>query len=246
MSLVTMSIPILMYHQIAPVPPRAQPLWALNVDPARFRAQMRWMARLGYRGCSMRELLPYLRGERRGKVFGVTFDDGFTNVLHHALPVLAELGFTATCYFVAERLGGHNDWDAHYGVPPTTLMQPREVLAWAASGGEVGSHTLDHCHLPQLPAAAARRQIVESKQRLEEICGTPVESFCYPYGDATADVREIVRASGYSNATMTHRGRARAEDDPFDLPRVAVAGFTGTAKFLYKCLSGVEDRRRGT
>ncbi|MCY0387018.1 polysaccharide deacetylase family protein [Robbsia sp. Bb-Pol-6] len=241
-----MSIPILMYHQIAPVPPRSQPLWTLNVDPARFRLQMRWMQRLGYRGCSVRELLPYLRGEKTGKVFGITFDDGFANVLNNAMPVLCDLGFTATCYFVAQRLGGHNDWDAHYGVAPTPLMQPRELSAWAALGGEVGSHTLDHCHLSRLPPGEAQRQIAESKQRLEDVCGTAVESFCYPYGDATAGVQGMVRAAGYSNGTMTHRGRARASDDLFDLPRVAVAGFTGTAKFLYKCLSGVEDRRRGT
>lgn len=239
-----MSIPILMYHQIAPLPPRTQPLWALTVAPERFRSQMAWMHRLGYQGLSQRALLPYLRGEKTGKVFGITFDDGFDNVREHAMPVLRDFGFTATCYFVARRIGGHNDWDAQYGVPAEPLMDVQGLRAWAAAGHEVGSHTLDHVHLPALSLDEARVQITQSRQALEDLSGSGVESFCYPYGEATPEIQDLVRRADYSNATMTHRGRARASDDAFDLPRVTVAGFTGTLRFLQKCLSGHEDRRR--
>jgi peptidoglycan/xylan/chitin deacetylase (PgdA/CDA1 family) len=239
-----MSIPILMYHQIAALPPRTQPLWALTVAPGRFRSQMAWMHRLGYRGLSQRALLPYLRGEKTGKVFGITFDDGFDNVRVHAMPVLKEFGFTATCYFVAQRVGGYNDWDTHVGVPAAPLMDERSLRAWAQAGHEVGSHTLDHVHLPALTLDDAWSQIERSRHVLEDVSGLGVESFCYPYGEATPEVQGLVQRAGYTNATMTHRGRARASDDVYDLPRVSVAGFTGTLRFLQKCLSGHEDRRR--
>ena len=236
--------PILMYHHIDPVPSRADPLWTLHVAPVAFEAQMRWMQRLGYRGVSMRDLLPYVRGERRGKVFGITFDDGYCNVLDHAAPVLQRLGFTATCYFVSEKLGQYNDWDAHLGARSTALMDADQVRQWAALGQEVGSHTLDHCHLPQVSRQVAERQIRASRHFLEEVVQSPVESFCYPYGDWHPDLAAMVQHAGYSNATVTERGLAGPEDNLFALPRVTVSAFTSLPKFLYRCLTQTEDRRR--
>ena len=97
-----------MYHQVVKPPARGTPLRGLCVDPREFRKQMTWMRRLGYQGLSMRNLMPYLRGERSGRVFGITFDDGYRNVYSNALPVLSELGFTATSYCVANQIGGGN------------------------------------------------------------------------------------------------------------------------------------------
>ncbi|HRL21545.1 MAG TPA: polysaccharide deacetylase family protein, partial [Alcaligenes sp.] len=45
-------------------------------------------------------------------------------------------------------------------------------------------------------------------------------------------------------ATTTNRGLARADDDLFDLPRVTVARSTHIFRFLQKCLTRLEDRRR--
>ena len=84
-----------MYHQIGEPNPKGTPFRGLTVHPDSFARQMRWMRRLGYRGLSMRDVMPYVRGERQGKVFGVTFDDGYRNVHRNAMPVLSELGFTA-------------------------------------------------------------------------------------------------------------------------------------------------------
>ncbi len=88
---------ILTYHQIDLAPPPPAAFRSLYVAPDSFARQMRWLKRLGYRGLSMRDLMPYLRGEKVGKVVGLTFDDGYCNNLHHALPVLQDCGFTATC-----------------------------------------------------------------------------------------------------------------------------------------------------
>ena len=119
-----------MYHQVAPPAPRGTQFRGLTVHPSSFRRQMTWMKRLGYQGLSMRDLTPYLRGERRGKVFGITFDDGFSNVFENALPVLSELGFTSTNYFVANQFGGSNVWDQDKNIPFAALMSAQQVRAW--------------------------------------------------------------------------------------------------------------------
>ncbi len=69
------------------------------VHPDRFRQQMAWLKRLGYRGLSVRDALPYIYGKKQGKVAVITFDDGFENVFRNALPVLQEFGFTAAKLF---------------------------------------------------------------------------------------------------------------------------------------------------
>ena len=71
-----MPIPILMYHQIDTPPVRGTPLRGLVVHPKDFNNQMRWLKWMGYQGLSMRDLEPYLAGEKPGRVFGITLDDG--------------------------------------------------------------------------------------------------------------------------------------------------------------------------
>lgn len=237
-------IPILMYHQIGEPAPRGTPYRSLTVHPDSFRRQMRWLRRFGYLGLSMNDIMPYVRGEKQGKVVGITFDDGYRNVYQNALPVLRENGFTATNYFVVRQLGGGNVWDYEERIPHSDLMSSDEMRDWARQGMEVGSHTLDHPRLTQLSEPEAREQLVASRAQLERLSGKPVTAFCYPYGAENASLRTIARVAGYTNATTTARGLARPDDDPYGLPRVIVARSTHLFRFLQKCMTRLEDRRR--
>lgn len=237
-------IPILMYHQVGQPAAKGSPYRGLTVHPADFKRQMSWMRRFGYRGLSMRDLMPYLTGQRRGKVFGITFDDGYRNVFQNAMPILDELDFTATNYFVARHLDGGNTWDYHKGIPHSDLMSLHEMRQWASAGHEVGSHTLDHVHLSEISPEIAHYQVSQSRVELEQLLGAPVGAFCYPYGDMSPEVRSMVQAAGYVNATTTQRGLVRSSDDLFCLPRITIARSTNIVRFLQKCLTRLEDKRR--
>ncbi len=50
-----------MYHQIGEPNPKGTPFRGLTVHPDDFARQMRWMRFLGYRGLSMRDVMPYVR-----------------------------------------------------------------------------------------------------------------------------------------------------------------------------------------
>lgn len=239
------SIPILMYHQVDVPAPRGTSFRGLTVHPKNFARQMRWMHRLGYRGLSMRDLMPYLKGERSGKVFGITFDDGFRNVFTHALPILTELGFTSTNYLVAHQFDGGNVWDTNNNVPFSPLMSKEEAIAWSMAGQEVGSHTLDHVHLPEISSAQAYEQITQSRRLLSEVVQQDVTAFCYPYGHFKPEHAAMVEQAGYQNATTTQRGLAGPQDGAYLLPRVGIWRSTHLLRFFQKCLTGHEDRRRG-
>lgn len=239
------AIPILTYHQIAPAPPKGTGYRSLSVAPADFAAHMSLLRALGYQGLSMSALLPYLRGERQGKVVGITFDDGYCNNLEHAAPVLRAHGFSATCYAVSSMLGQTNAWDADQGVPPAPLMTAAQLREWVACGQEVGAHTRHHAHLAMLDAAHSLDEIVGCKSELEQQLGVAVQHFCYPYGQyGDVHVRQVAQA-GYLSATTTQRGRCAAGDRMLQLPRVPVLRRTGRTLLWWKLASGYEDRRRG-
>lgn len=120
-------IPILVYHQIDEAPEKGRPFRSLYVAPRSFARQMDWLKALGYTGLSMSALMPYLRGEKTGKVVGITFDDGYLNNLTNALPVLSRHGFSSTCYVVSGLLGQTNVWDEQIGIAQTPLMDEAQL-----------------------------------------------------------------------------------------------------------------------
>lgn len=237
-------IPILTYHQIAVAPHKGTPFRSLCVAPADFEKQMHFLALLGYKGLSMTDLLPYLRGERVGKVVGITFDDGYLNNLTHAAPVLQRYGFSATCYVVSQLVGKTNVWDLEVGIPQTALMDTEQLRQWVACGQEVGGHTRHHVHLKHLDADEARIEITLCKTELESLLGAPVEHFCYPYGQYAAEHSAMALDAGYQTVTTTQRSRCHAQEDFMQLPRVPIARRTTRLALWLKLASRYEDGRR--
>ncbi len=239
------AIPILMYHQIDARPARGEVMRGLVVSPQAFGRQMGLLKALGYQGLSMAALMPYLRGEKSGKVFGITFDDGYVNNLDHAMPVLQRYGFSATCYMVSAQLGGSNIWDHNKGIAAKPLMHATHARAWVAGGQEVGAHTRNHIDLRTLNATQAMQEIAGCKAELEDACGAAVNQFCYPYGFYTATHAAQVQEAGFAAATTTARARSQCSDSLWELPRVPVMGSVWLPQFWRKVATGYEDQRRG-
>jgi peptidoglycan/xylan/chitin deacetylase (PgdA/CDA1 family) len=238
-----MKIPILMYHQIDMPPARGTPLRGLIVAPSSFAWQMAMLKVLGYQALSMRDLEPYLAGEKQGRVVGITFDDGFQNNVQHALPVLLKHGFTATCYAVSQAIGGTNRWDLQLGIVQKPLMTAEDWKQWLKSGMEIGSHTRNHANLNELSREQAIAEIKGSKDDLEATFACKVRHFCYPYGWFSEGHKQLVQDAGYITATTTRRGKVTVPADLFALKRVMVARATHLGLFAVKVLTEYEDRR---
>lgn len=258
-------IPILTYHQIAQAPARGAPFRSLYVSPRSFAWQMAGLKALGYQGLSMAALMPYLLGQKSGKVVGLTFDDGYENNLLHALPVLRRHGFSATCYGVSQLLGRSNEWDRDNAIAAAPLMTAAQLRQWVQAGQNIGAHTRHHVHLPGLDATKQTEEISGSRIELElalsagtDLAQGPVtevpknwvgsessvEHFCYPYGDYDELARDTVQAAGFHSATTTRRGRCQRGEDLLALPRVPVLRSTSLLVLWLKLATRYEDRRR--
>jgi peptidoglycan/xylan/chitin deacetylase (PgdA/CDA1 family) len=231
---------ILMYHGVAD---ETEDPNLLCVAPARFAEQMTWLKHRGLRGVSIGTLVDAMRAGRPRGLVGITFDDGYVNVLEAALPELQRHGFTATMFILSGRLGGSNEWDEG---PRWPLMSAGQVRELAAAGMEIGSHSSSHVRLAGLDAGQLKAQVADSKASLADLIGTPVRGFAYPYGSMDAAARSAVRDAGYDYACAVET--PLRELGIMALPRVYVgqsddARRMAAKRLLFKGYIAVKGRR---
>ena len=236
------NIPILMYHSVEKMP-KSTVMRSLHVPPNKFNFQMLILKKLGYQGLSIKELKPYLDGEKVGKVVGITFDDGYQNILLNAAPILKKYNFSATSYIVSENVGSSNTWDIDKGITQRPLMTEAEINSWLKLGMDIGGHTKTHPDLTNISRLKAQKEISDCKKELEKIYKVTVTDFCYPFGKFNELICNMAKDSGYLSATTMQRGRANLNSNRFSLPRIPINYRTLPHLFIAKILTQYEDRR---
>jgi len=107
--------------------------------------------------------------------------------------------------------------------PANLMMCPDQVRLLSQAGMEIGGHTVTHPILSRLDRPSARAEIAEGKEYLESLTGVPVHLFAYPNGqpgqDYDTDSIRMIKELGFDAAVSTAWGVARADSDPFQLPR---------------------------
>ena len=112
------------------------------------------------------------------------------------------------------------------------MLTPEMVRELAASDQiELGAHTVAHPVLSTLPLIDARMEMIDSKQRLESLCGQPVHHFAYPYGDRAAvnsTVQTLAEECGFRSAALAYGGPIYRDSDRYALPRIPFGGEDST------------------
>jgi peptidoglycan/xylan/chitin deacetylase (PgdA/CDA1 family) len=226
------SIPILMYHSISNSSNgRFKPF---TVTPEAFAMQMEYLHQQGYTTMTVTQAI-----EARAKGAGhwplhpvvLTFDDGFADFWHAALPILQQYAFNATLYLTTGYIGNTSCWlrrEREMTRPMLTWAQIAAIQSW---GIECASHTHSHPQLDMLPLARAREEIVQSKDLLQDQLGQAISSFAYPYGYSTVRVRHLVQEAGYTSACAVRHALSSEDDDAFSLVRLMVRPDTSLAEF---------------
>ena len=206
---------------------------ALSIPPQTVEKQVRAVLRAGFEPVSADGVLA-----NRRRTFHVTFDDAYRSVAD-VLPALRRLGAKATIFACSgyagdgapllipelrERTGGE--------AANLATMPWDELRDVAASGVEIGAHTVSHAHLPELPDAALQRELRESRERIEDELGRRCRYLAYPFGEDDERVHAAARDAGFS-AAYTLSG-ARRPIDLHALPRVDVYRADGMARFAAK------------
>lgn len=100
----------------------------------------------------------------------------------------------------------------------------------AASGFEIGAHTVNHALLSRVPQAEAELEILRSREQITAGVGQCSRTFCYPNGkasDYTAPVRDF--CSQHFDAALSAVPGSMRATELFELRRLAVDNSTPAA-----------------
>lgn len=237
------NLSILLYHRITKDGEKKPH----SVEVSSFRNQMRWLRQSGFDVITLGQAQRVVFGgeplQRRSVV--ITFDDGFADFPDHALPILTEFNYPSVVYVVAGLVGKTAEWlveGDRYG--DEEIMSASMLRTLQHTNVEVGSHTLSHPFLPKLSTELQVEEISESKWRLEDVTGTEVKSFAYPYGVYNPETRKLVEEAGYQTATTVNRGSAYQSQNPFEITRKAISSGDSIVGFFHKLLMDNTFKRR--
>lgn len=211
-------IPVLHFHFVGDPGPGAAP--GLSVTRERFASYMQWLFKRGYTVTGVCELAAN-RDRLACPRIAITFDDGYADLRQYALPLLAELGFSATIFMPAGLIGRSNRWDEAIGCRPLPLFSASDLEWCIARGFSIGAHGFWHRDLTALSEQELRQEVIGSRRLLEVVTGQPVKTFCYPFGRYDGRVVRVV-SSSFSAAFSTRPGLADLRTEPWALRRLQV------------------------
>lgn len=220
-------LPILNYHSID----RSGSV--ISVSPETFHQQMALLNSFSIRVIPLREVISHIR-ERRPlppKSVALTFDDGYRNIYEVAYPILQDLGFPATVFVIAGRIGRDNRWLGQpIDIPTMDLLDWDQIREMTQNGIDFGAHTMTHPDLSQISPRQAVDEVMRSKSVIRDQTGKDVHSFAYPYGTQTASVRDIIREL-FDGACSTQLACVKLRSELYALPRIDMYYFSRSDRF---------------
>jgi peptidoglycan/xylan/chitin deacetylase (PgdA/CDA1 family) len=254
-----LEIPILMYHSIASdVDDNLHPYYRTVTTAETFERHMGFLSESGYQVLTLSEAVhllqrvpdhtiqqPLLASDlqksndplRRRVV--LTFDDGFRDFFTTAFPILEKFGFKATVFLTSGLIG-------KAFVTGRECLNREEIQELVARGIEFGSHTVNHPQLKTLSKDKIIDELAYSKKTIEDITGSEVNLFSYPYrfpeedAEFTEKLSHILTEQGYSAGVTTVIGLSKFSDNPLFLKRLPV-NECDDSQFLQAKLDGGYD-----
>lgn len=158
------------------------------LDRGTFEAQISLLGRSGFKSVTSSDLIGFFRHGRPlpKKAALITFDDGHRSNFTEALPVLERHGFKGV-FFVTTGWIGRDD-----------MMSWEQLSEMNARGMEIGSHTDTHAVPALLPDKELKRELVESRRKLESKLDIEVRSVSSPTGFHDRRMMSLARETGYS------------------------------------------------
>ena len=112
-----------------------------------------------------------------------------------------------------------------------------EVRELHNQGFEIGSHTVDHPILTQIPPEQLAAQLAQSKARIESELGAPCRVIAYPNGsrrDFSATVEQAAREAGYQLALTIVEDFNETPANAMAVNRLCIMGHLPVSSFLFR------------
>ena len=213
-------VPILVYHHVYPEgAPELETAsfesgaGIIGVDA--FRRQLGCLADGGWMTVSTSAIVDWLsgNGELPERCVALHFDNGWLDTATVTLPLLSELGMTATCFPITDAVEGAAAGRSTSvrtlteGVVEKPFMTWDQTQALLAAGWEIGAHTATHCKVGDVQEkegdAAVMREAETSNATFEQRLGFVPSHFAYPSGSRNDRTDELL-ADCYRSLRLWH------------------------------------------
>ncbi|MGB9909784.1 MAG: polysaccharide deacetylase family protein [Candidatus Hydrothermia bacterium] len=134
-----------------------------------------------------------------GNYVVITFDDGYKGVLNDAFPAMERHGFKGIVFVVTGYLGFKSNWDVPF-LSPLQHLDSKEIKFLSDNGWLVGSHSHTHKDLTSISYQELMNEVITSKKILEDITGSEISLFSYPFGKYNRKVQDALLEAGYKYA----------------------------------------------
>ena len=188
---------ILFYHRVSNQFPNA---WSMSRKC--FREQLDLIDSIGTFASLDEVRQEQLDGTRNRLKIAITFDDGYSENMDWAIPEMVIRNVPCTYFVATDYVENAQPFphDVQKGRPltPNTKAEIREM---ASFGIQIGGHTRSHLDLGQeWPTEKLRSEIRDSRKKLQDWSGQPIDYFSFPYGlinNISQAAIDMVAQAGY-------------------------------------------------
>ena len=206
---------VLQYHHVSTETPAST-----SVSPETFAKHMAFLAK-NYIVVDLAEALSKLKKSESlaDKSIAITFDDGYSNILENAHPILSKYNFPYTIF-----------------INPAIIGEYSSQLSWQEIKGmqslaTFANHTLDHAHLLTKNGDETEKRwltrvmndVNQAEEILKENLGYSKKWLAYPFGEFNTALKNELLSQGYIGFGQ-QSGGISAYSDFGALPRFPAAG----------------------
>jgi peptidoglycan/xylan/chitin deacetylase (PgdA/CDA1 family) len=200
-------------------------------------AQLRYLVRSGFHFIRARDLLSLAPLPKRPLL--LTFDDGYVDNLHYALPILRKHGAKATIFIVTAYAGARAPWNDK----KAPLMNPQQLHNLDPEVIELALHSHSHRAFGTMTIDEIEDDLRKNLMffRKHGIPMTP--ALAYPYGSRPKrSMSELSNLLASLQIPLAFRIGNRLNrfpiPDPYEIQRIDVNGEAGDAAFRRKLWFG--------
>lgn len=203
---------ILCYHSID------HPTWRFSIYKETIQRHIAYVKKFAD-FITLHDISNFLEGKKffhRPSV-AITFDDGFQSI--YKLKNFFEAQKIYPTVFV---LSNPKDADWQELDNDERLLTDNELIELSNVGWEIGCHSATHQQLKGLSHEKLEKEIIQSKEQLEQRLNIPVNYFAYPRNYVSWDIKKIVARAGYTMAVTLNSDVVKPATNLLLIPRINI------------------------
>lgn len=191
----------------------------LTVEPDIFEKQMQYLKENRYEVVSLKEFAEIIKAKKeiQPKTVVLTFDDGFLSHYEKVFPILKRYNFPATFFVSTGLVGGKINNSQNMSQVTANWEQIKEMSR--SSLIDIEPHSINHIELDRVSLSEAEREIVESKNEIEQRLNKKCYFFVPPRGRYNQDIINIIKKHNFDAMLTIEEGLIGSHSDLFTLKR---------------------------